>query len=422
MPNRSKAPSFTTNFDISLGEVFQDKLSTAHPIWQIPSHDSEITRIDILFPSGRRNETLKGQSRLCIKTVTEGTSDMTGEDFNDLMDYHGAVAQSSAGMDFTSFSLIALKGHLDKLLPVWLDMILSPIFPSKNIDQKKNLAAEQLKRELSKNSVIAYRELTAHIFGSNHPYGYNTEPDHYQLLNSQNLKAFYNDNISIHEASFILSGNIQDSTIKTIESFCVDSNYRLRHRPSITKIEYSIIDKHTKGAQDNQNTLRMGRRLFEFDHEDSRHFQLLNLVLGGYFGSRLIKNLREEKGYCYHIDSTVDTMMEDGYFSISADINPENILATQREILKEMEILREEMIPEEEFRIVKNYLKGQLLTFIDGPFAKASVLRNYLNKGSNPLYFNSLSDSIENTTRVDILKMAQKYLDPSLLNKIVVGK
>ncbi len=422
MPNRSKAPSFTTSFDISLGEISQTKLSTGQTIWHIPADDSEITRIDVIFPSGRRNETRKGQSRLCIKTVTEGSKNMSGDNFNEKMDFHGAVCQSSAGMDYTSFSLIAMKQHLPALLPIWLEMILNPVFPAKNIGQKKNLAAEQLKRELAKNSVVAYRELTAHIFGKDHPYGYNTEPKHYQALNSEHLLDFYNANISIAQASFIISGNIPKKLDDSLEKFCKKSESQASISKPILKNNYSIIDREIEGLQDNQYTLRFGRRLFEFDHDDSRHFQLLNLVLGGYFGSRLIKNLREEKGFCYHIDSTVDTMKDDGYFSISADINPENVQATQSEIIKEINILRSELIPEEEFRIVKNYLKGQLLTFIDGPFAKASLLRNYLVKGSNPLYFNSLSKDIEETTREDILNMAIKYLDPEQLNKIVVGK
>lgn len=422
MINRSKAPEYTTNFDISLGEVYHGQISTGQDFWKVPSAASEITRIDIMFPSGRRDETMKGQSRLCIKTVTEGSEKMSRETFNEKMDFYGAVAQSSAGMDYTSFSLIVLKDKIQTLLPIWLDMILSPTFPSNNIGQKKNLAAEHLKRELAKNSVIAYRELSAHVFGANHPYGYNTEPRHYQSLDSQSLSEFYKKNISIAHASFIISGYDHTYILKTIEAFCDGSKFIKKERKSIEILESSIVEKHIIGAQDNQSSLRMGRRLFKFGHKDGRQFQLLNLVLGGYFGSRLIKNIREEKGFCYHIDSSVDKMMDDGYFSISADISPENVSATKSEIINEINILRTQLIPKEEFRIVKNYLKGQLLTFIDGPFAKASIIRSYLNKGYNPMKFNTLSNSIEQTSQEDLLKIAKNYLDPADLNTIVVGK
>lgn len=419
MPDRSKIPTFTSDFDISLQGVITHSMEGRDRIYKVP-YDGEVIRIDVVFPSGRIDERSRAQNRMCIKTVYEGSEEIDGDSFNEKMDYYGAVTGSQAGMDYSSFSLTLMKKDVAEVLPLWLAMIKRPKFPKDRIAKRVVLAAESLERELAKNNVIAYRELSALIFGKEHPYGYNSMPQDYLDINHQTLTDFYNDTIFWEEAVFVLSGGITDEVVKQIEG-CLKTGNTIRQRKTPETIDSNIENQRIVGPQESQATIKLGRRLFPFGHENAKGFQLLNLILGGYFGSRLIRNIREEKGLCYHIDSSIDTMLFDGYFSISADVSISNVNLAVEEIKKELLRLQNEEVSAEEFSIAKNYIKGQWLTLIDGPFAKASLIKNYLRKGANPLKFNNMSDSLSVITPSHLLHLANEYLSIEELHLLIVG-
>lgn len=421
MLNRSVAPSYTNSFSISLPSHREILVDGNNRGFILPSKEGEVLRIDVIFPCGRIHESRRAQNRMCIKSVYSGSPNYSQEEFNELMDFHGAVSGAQPGMDSSSFSLSLLVNQAEKLVPIWLDMLASPSFPQEEIKKRAVLSAESLERELAKNSVIAYRELSAAIFGKDHPYGYNTMPEDYLKISSSDLSNFYMKCVDWSEAKLVISGNIPEK----IETLLVSKLLASKSKQVLENLDiHKFEPQHSKikGIQIKQSTIKIGKRLFNFDHEDGRNFHLLNLILGGYFGSRLIKNIREEKGFCYHIDSSIDSLKHDGYFSITANVTNENVDPTIKEIFKEIKTIQQDLIPESEFQTAKNYLRGQLLNFIDGPFATASIIKNYLKRGSNPLYFNTLVSDIEAASRENLRDLAQKYLKIDELFVFVVGQ
>lgn len=422
MLDRTKPPKILSKFNCTLDGYNLIDVNNKLKLHCISSHEKEVVKIDLLYPAGRINEDYLAQARLTVDSIYEGNAKRDAESFNELMEYYGAVVRSGSGMDYASFSLVCLEKHFNDVFHPWFEMISKSAYSEDVINRKKSFISENLSRQIVKNNVISYRELTATIFGKAHPYGYNTMPEHFQKLTSDHLKTFHKKYIAEVNPQVIISGKLTEDIIDQVKNK-LNQTEKLNVTNQNLKTPNQIKGVHVlEGPQSNQCSIRMGRRLFPFGHLDNEVFQLLNLILGGYFGSRLVSNIREEKGYCYHIDSSVDTMIHDGFFSISAEVSNENVSKTIEEINSELNRLREEKISEKELSLTKRYLNGQILAMLDGPFAKASLIKNYLRKDANPLDFNKFWPNLEKINAEDLVKMANKYLNPEDLITLVVGK
>ena len=149
---------------------------------------------------------------------------------------------------------------------------------------------------------------------------------------------------------------------------------------------------------------------------------VLNTILGGYFGSRLMKNIREEKGYTYGISSHIISLHHSGYLTIVSEVGADVYKKAITEIYKEIKILREKPVPYDELTLVKNYLLGELLRMFDGPFALADSFRSILEYGLNYDFFNKGIDTVKNITPEEILSLARKYLNEESFTQVVAGR
>lgn len=222
--------------------------------------------------------------------------------------------------------------------------------------------------------------------------------------------------------SLILSGNYSDEVRKKI----IEGFQGLKRTKTTHEINFDVkavgsqkIEIPTPNVL--QTSIKMGRPLFSYSHEDYSQFKMLNMVFGGYFGSRLMKNIREEKGYTYGIYSASHCLNEGGYFYISADVGQEYLNATIEEIFKEMEVLKNELVSDKELQMVKNYVNGQLLTSLDGPFAKAQLIRNLAAKGLSIKDHNGHVQKMGNTTANDIIELANKYFNKESYSIVCAG-
>lgn len=420
MVNRATPPKIFTDFDIQLDGVFPTQIKKETSLISIPSKGNEIIKVDLIIPIGRVHEINKGLSKVYFSCLMEGCPGITAAAFNEEMDYYGAILGAKGGMDKSTVTLLTLKKHFKKIFPQWIEMIATAHFPADKVQLKKDLLIQKLERQLAKNNVISFRELSANIFGADNSYGYNTTPDHLNQIDSDLLVNFHTKNI-ISAGTFIVSGDVDDSIIQLIEN-SIPSNtvksdqvFQYKSNPFVKEA------KHISGPQENQTSVRFGCKLFNKKHPDFLTLEFLNVALGGFFGSRLVSNLREEKGYCYHIDSTLDTMIHDGGMYISADVGSGHVEDTIREIKKELSLLQNERINENELNLIKNYLKGQLLSLLDGPFSKAELVKSYLISGLNYHDFNAFPQFISDVKPEELQKVAQKYLSPDEFSVYVVG-
>jgi zinc protease len=147
---------------------------------------------------------------------------------------------------------------------------------------------------------------------------------------------------------------------------------------------------------------------------------VLNTLLGGFFGSRLMSNIREDKGYTYGIHSYLMNHMHESGWLISTEAGKDVCEATIAEVYKEMQILRDEPVDEEELLLVRNYMMGGLLGDLDGPFQIIGRWKNIILNNLTEQYFYDSINTIKSITTEELMALANKYLRPEEFYELVV--
>jgi len=286
--------------------------------------------------------------------------------------------------------------------------------------QQRNI--QRLAIDLAKNDILAYRVLTESLYGDEHPYGYNSTRETIQDLCKNDMVAHYNRCFKGATPGIIVAGGIDDHVLNQLNKTFGQKDFVLPEKPkhafSTTKNNEQIF---IEGQQKFQTSIRVGRRLFSRTNPDYAGIYLLNAVLGGFFGSRLMQNVREEKGLTYDIYSTIDMMWNDGYLMVGAEVDNSNINLVLDEIKSEFKTLQNELIRTDELTLVKNYLKGNLLNLMNGPFNSIELMRLIAVFGYDLEFFNNFMYQLHNIQPDKLQELAKSYLNPEDFTEVIVG-
>jgi predicted Zn-dependent peptidase len=422
MINRKKGPQIHTDFDLSIENVEKTILPNGITLVELNAGTQDIIKIEMVLRCGRINESKIGASKAAILLMQEGSMTKSAMELAEIYDYYGASVKLTPGMEVSSMNLVCMTKFFKKLWPTWLEMILNPAYSEEEVNKFKTIRSQKLKNQLSKNEIISYRLISENIFGSDHPYGYNTEPEHILSLDRQDIVDYYEKEVTFDNAIVVVSGkfnsDIRDQIIESIGSIkkaCNQSVPQFNHNvPSATKLNIPTENEL-------QASIKIGCSLFSRSDPDYTAFNFVNTILGGYFGSRLMTNIREEKGYTYGIYSMLDCWNHGGFFYISSDVGSDLIEPTIDEIHKEIDILKTEPVDDKELNMVKNYILGQSLNLIDGPFATAQLIKSLYIKNLDAEDFQKNINTIKNMTSQTIINLANKYLDISQFSYVIVG-
>ena len=398
-------------------------LSNGIPMYIIEGGTQDILKLEVVFRAGRPFESAPLVARLTSALLKEGTKRQSGADIAETIDFYGGTLSFPVSLDLSSITLFCLTKHFDRLLPLLTEILTEPTFPQHEMNAFIERSVQRLKVDEERADVVAYRRITEQLYGPEHPYGYNSAADLYAQRDRDELIEHHRRSFTAGNCQIFLSGRPTDQTIRQIDT------YLGRALPRGSRLQATFPNIHTGSPQRSyqemsdqlQTSLRIGRRLFTRHHEDYRGFQVLNCVLGGYFGSRLMSNLREDKGLTYGISSSTDMMLEDGFFLISTDVAKDLREKATEEIYRELERLRTDLIPEEELDMVRNYLLGTFLTILDGPFNVASVTKSLIVEEIPLMFFSEFTQLIRTIDAESLRELARKYLNPDDLWEVGVG-
>ena len=422
MINRKKGPQIHTDFDLSIENVERTILPNGITLVELNAGTQDIIKIELVLKCGRINESKIGASKAAILLMREGTLSKSALEIAEIYDYYGASVKLTPGMEVSSMNLVCMTKFFKNLWPTWLEMILKPAYSEEEVDKFKTIRSQKLKNQLSKNEIISYRVISENIFGSDHPYGYNTQPEHILSLSRQDIIEYYEKELSFEDAIIVLSGKydkeIRDQIIESVGSINKTSD---QSTPTFSSIIPDTSRVNLPTENELQASIKIGCSLFSRTDPDYTAFNFVNTILGGYFGSRLMTNIREEKGYTYGIYSMLDCWNQGGFFYISTDVGSELIEPTIDEIHKEINILKNDPVDEKELIMVKNYILGQSLNLIDGPFATAQLIKSLYIKNLDTEDFQKNIRTIKNMTSESVKKLANKYLDINNFSYVIVG-
>lgn len=424
-PERNQAPSLGSAQTLSIQEPESFTLDNGIPVYLLPANQQEATRLDIVFDAGTSFQTQKLQASAVNKLLKEGTRNKSSFEITKTLDFYGAYLESFSGKDKAGITLFGLNKYFNKLLPLLHEIISEAVFPEEEV----RLYAERKKQQFSiQYQKVRYRasmEYNELVFGKDTAYGQKLEENDFDILSRDLLVDFYHKHYQPHGAYFLLGGKTSPELFKQLNETL--GKLPNNHQQDFSNPEVFWKDneeRHRYVTKENalQSALRIGNITLERSHPDYPKLYLLNTILGGYFGSRLMSSLREDKGYTYGVYSSIENFKHGNSLTIATEVNAEHTVAALSEIQYQIDLLCQKKIQDSELDTVKNYLQGSFLRYFDGPFSLADQFLKSHSLGLNFGHYKEILEKVMHLTPNELIEAAGKYLDFSKMKVLVAGK
>jgi zinc protease len=416
-------PIATLPNKINLTSLETIHLENGIPVYFIKNTSQDILEIQFVFEAGSIVQDKPLQARITAEMLFEGTSSYDSAQISELFDYYGSFPSSETTKDYTTVSLFLLNQHIDSLFPVLSEVIKNPNFKEENLNQLLVEHKQEFLVNIKKNSYLARNEYANLLFGNNNFYGKKVTLADFDKLTISDIQHYFQSYLTSKNCKIFLTGNVTDEVLKKLELYFGKNHWNNWVEKEVDIFENkNKIEKHLEVKDSLQTAIKIGGISIGRKHPDFHHFIILNTILGGYFGSRLMTNIREEKGYTYGISSSIVTLRKSSYFSISTEVKGDVSELAVKEVYIELNKLQNELVSENEMTLVKNYLIGGLLRSIDGPFNLMERWKSMVLNNQSVEDFNSLVFTLNHVTPIEILNVAQKYYVEDNMIQLTVGR
>lgn len=392
----------------------------------INAGENEVIRIDLLMKGGRWQQSQPLQALFANRMLREGTERYSAAEIAEKLDYYGAWLELSSASEYDFITLYSLNKYLPQTLDVLESIVKEPLFPEKELDIIVNNNIQQFLINTSKVDFLAHRGLVKAIYGEQHPSGRLVQEEDYHRINPALLREFYTHNYHSNNCSIYLSGKVDDDSIRRIESIFGTEPWGTDFRSpenktfiAVTSAEKRIFIERSDALQ---SAIRMGMLSLDRKHPDYLNARVLVTLFGGYFGSRLMSNIREEKGYTYGISAGIMPYPGQGVLAINAETANEFVEPLISEVYNEIDRLQNELVSDEEFSTVKNYMLGDMCRSYESPFSLADAWIFVQTSGLQDSYFADALNAVKAVTSQEIRELAQRHLCKENLKEVVSGK
>jgi len=427
--DRTQAPAAAPLTKVLFPEVGRHTLSNGIPVYTVQFGSQDIVEVNVVFPAGRSFEPQLGVANFTSRLMQEGTKNYTGLEFARKLDEYGTFLGSEVGYESTNFSLTSLTKYMKDTVPLMAEVLLRPVFPEKELQLAQARSIRNLEVEQKKTSFIARRGFNQLLHGT-HPYGNSATADDIKALNLEALKQYHATNFAAQNAFVVASGRFDEQQLLDVLNEAY-ARHATNEGVKVT-LQDSLSDRvqvepgsglHVfEKAESMQATIRVGHRAFKRQTPDFYPMQVVATVLGGYFGSRLMRNIREDKGFTYGIHAGWLSMKFGGTFLIQTDVGNEYIRPTLEEIRKEINLLIDKGVSADELNLVKNYMLGRSASARETPSQVATMMRTCLVNDLPISVLDDKFDVIQAVQPEDIKRLAAQYLRPDALLEVVCGK
>ena len=414
MIDRTNSPEIkdAIEFNLKLKPYEKFVLDNGVEVIAINAGAEDVLQIELVFFAGNSYETQNGLAAATNYMLRNGTSTKTAFQINEHFEYFGAYCNRTCYNETAIVSLHTLSKHLNVLLPVMREMLTDSIFPEEELEIFIQNSKQKLSVSLQKCDFVANRLIDAYLFGEQHPYGKYMVASDYDALSTDQMKAYFQQYYVNGTAVIFVAGNLPLDLFEQMNKQFGDLSITPHTKQPVKNIVLPASQKKYRISNDAngvQGAIRIARPFPNRHHPDFMNVMVLNSVLGGFFGSRLMSNIREEKGYTYGIHSYVQNHIQDSAWMISTEAGKDVSEATVEEVFKEMKILRETLIDEEELLLVRNYMIGSILGDLDGPFQIIGRWKNIILNNLDEQYFYDSIKTIKTISAEELKALAEKY-------------
>ena len=423
MIDRKQAPEIkdAVAYNLVLRPYEKYNLRNGADVYAINAGAEEVLQLEWVFYAGNWFEKKNLVAASTNFMLKNGTSTRTAFQLNEHFEYYGSYLNRNCFNETAVITLHCLNKHIEVLLPVVKELMVDSIFPQDEMDVYRQNMKQRLNVNLKKSDFVAGRLIDAYLFGNDHPYGKFSSFEDFDALNREELLEFYNEHYKNGKFLVFAAGKLPPNLFPLLDQYFGDIPCRqvevfdIPNQKAEEK-KYRI----TNDPQGIQGAIRLGSNFPNRHHPDFIKVQVLNNLFGGFFGSRLMSNIREDKGYTYGIYSYLQNHIQESAWVISTEAGRDVCEATIWEVYKEMEGLRNAPVKKEELLLVRNYMMGTILGDLDGPFHIINRWKNIILNGLDGDYFYKQIEAIKTVSAEEIQELANKYLHPDKFYELVV--
>jgi zinc protease len=418
--DRTIPPSFQPVKESNFPWPAELKLPQGLPMFVLNQGTQPIIRLTLVFDSGTWYEPQDGIAYFTAKMLQEGTKNKSAHEIASYIDQYGAELAIDVTLDYCYIELTTLTKHFDTMLRIFAELLFNPSFPDKQLDILKNIKMQAIKVENEKNQFLANKRFKEALWGKEHPYGRNLTIEAIANVTTDHLQTYYQQQLLLG-CKILLTGQVNEANIQAVQEYLQP----LTNQQSIQKNHALAICSPTKlhvpKPNSLQSSINIGKILFTKHHPDFLPLRFVVKLLGGYFGSRLMTNLREDKGYTYGIHATIRALKHASYLLIATDVKQEFAEHTCEQIYAEIKTLQTQLVSPEELQRVRNYILGNFLATVSDPFSILERFKEAYLYGLDQNFYQQWYQTITQIKASQILALANQYLTVDGLTEIKVG-
>lgn len=408
---------------IEIPPIEKRMLNGGDTIHILSTKTTSLIQLEIRFNAGSWVQNKPFQALLTSKMVSEGTKSYNSKTIAETIDFYGGYYAIGADKDYASAQFVFPSKYLSSILPIISEILFESIIPEQELHIIKDNLIHQIKLDNQRGDVIANKKLFATLYGPQHPYGRNANHEEVNAIDRTKIQEFYNQNYRQRNMAIFVVGDLEENQITLIEKALSPKRQISQNSEIHFEISPDLEKNHTLyREQSTQSSIRIGKVLFTKQHPDYIDTHIASTVLGGYFGSRLMNNLREDKGYTYGIGSYLISYLHSGFFGISTEVGLEHTDQAVTEIIKEIKTLCDTKISDEELTRVKNYLAGNYLKNFDGSFNIMNQYTSLITQNLSQSFAHQYLIAISKITADRIQALFNQYLTPDSFCQIIVKK
>jgi len=425
MIDRTKAPAAHPLQVSPLAKPQWTELSNHIPVCFVKAGSQEVIEIQLVLQAGYAYDFFPGGLAATARLLTEGTQHYSAKNLAEKLDFYGAFFQTDIGYEQSALTISTLSKHIHAATDLFAEIILRPTFPESELEQWRSRMLQRFAVEEKKTNYQASRMIKKKLLGINHPYAYTLDQEAVRTINAEILHQTWAEFMQPGMGYLMVAGNFDEKLVlECLEYHFGSLKLHAQNKKSNAENLSLAAEKgyfSHEMPETMQSTIRCGLPAVSYQHPERYKLAVLGTIFGGYFGSRLMKNIREDKGYTYGIFGDFMLMKNAGYLLIGTDVANEFVQSTLEEINKEMNLLRNEAVSKDELNIARNYMLGNLISRVETPFQIAEQIKSFRLYGLALEEWENQFEIIQQMTAEDVLLTAQKYFNPDELCIVVAG-
>lgn len=389
------------------------------------SDNHPLVSFKIIFHKGTSEEEFAGISKIMFELLSTGTDSKSASEFATELDYLGASLSFNESRDYAICKLDCLKDVFDNAFELMLDALFNPKFDDSEIEKTIRKFKSAKEQDEAESNYLSSTAMMASLF-RDHPYGipeygYSDEIDE---ITRKSIKNNWESYVYESKISIIATGYIKLETATKYANILVN---QMADDIEVEKIDDILIREQNKLVivnfnSSSQSVISIGKPTINIKNENYPALNLINVIFGGYFLSRLNHLIREQKGLSYGVHSSISTAKYTGLLGVSTSVNLEKTNEVVSDILNEMSKISNEMLEEEELKRAKNYYLGSFLRSAESHKQISKMLTTIALNDLDDNYHNEFYNKIKSLRSDDLFSSQIDLFRPEGLSIAIAGK